>query len=58
MKINFKAKTFDALMNFSRSKKIPITKLVEIIIDDVALNADKLNNLIEEETNEQIEQSK
>lgn len=51
MKVNFKSETFDVLIRVSQDKKIPITKLVETIVNHVAADKNKIDSLIEEETN-------
>ncbi|MCB8488265.1 hypothetical protein PXW27_12820 [Klebsiella pneumoniae] len=51
MKVNFKSETFDVLIQVSQAKKIPITKLVETIVNHIAADKNKIDNLIEEEKN-------
>ncbi|PLM01432.1 hypothetical protein CWN02_22735 [Klebsiella pneumoniae] len=51
MKVNFKSETFDVLIQVSQDKKIPITKLVETIVNHIAADKNKIDNLIEEEKN-------
>lgn len=47
MKVNFKSETFDVLIQVSQDKKIPITKLVETIVNHIAADKNKIDNLIE-----------